>query len=391
MPSNLDFENLFPHCSKHRDKYYYFIHKIYEEKLFDCRYEKDSFIKLHGRTLRSIIGERSYYPIRDNLVSKGIIEVNHNYSINEFSKSYRLTDTYRGIKHRQIKLIDEKILERIYRHKHSTLINIPPGAEYKFLFNNLHKININHTEAVNFINSNYSYDPDILNSYMISVDYIKEKEFFYHVDKTANRVHTNVSNLSRELRPFLTYKGRRLINIDIKNSQPFLFNILISNFIYPLINISPYVATFSDIELYKRLTSEGTFYEYLMRKAGFENMDRGTFKKEFFGKVFFCKSSDKYTYKETKLFKELFPNVYQIILQYKKNDYKQLAITLQKAESHIMINKVCKRIATDKPEMFISSIHDSLLTTPENKNYVSDVILSEFERNFDLKPSIKIN
>lgn len=327
----------------------------------------------------------------------------HRYSIGEFSKSYRLTEKYRGIKHKKIEIVDEKILLRLSKHKLNLINNIPEGSEYKFLFNNLNKVSINHTKAIKCINENYSGDPDIYNAYKISVDYIQDKTFFFKVDNTAGRVHTNITNLSRELRRFLKFDRKSLINIDISNSQPFLFNKLIQDFFNSnqpfssfsfynntFINNPPYVVQFSDIELYQKLTSEGKFYEFLIEKSGAKIKDRKTFKKEFFGKVFFCKNQDHYTYKEVKLFRKLFPNVHRIILHYKKEDYKQLAINLQRAEAEIMINKVCKRIAEERPEIFVCTIHDSILTTAENKTYICNVILNEFEKNFNLKPSLKI-
>lgn len=403
IPSNFDFEKLFPDCLKYRDKYYYFIHKIIEERIFDKRYEKDSFIHLYSEVIKNIIGVRIFYKMRYNLLNKNVIEINHRYSdILHFSKGYRLTDTFSGVKHKKVNIEDEKILQRVNRYKLKLTNDIPEGSEYKFLYNNLNKINIDHLEALNFINQNYSFDPYIFNSFKISIDYINDKSFFFVVDNIAGRVHTNISNLSRELRPFLNFEGKPLINIDISNSQPFLFNTLIQNYFvkYPqhyylhninnLQSISPYVVHFKDIELFERLTSEGRFYEYLMKKAGIKNEDRQKFKKDFFGKVFFCNSNDKYVYKETKLFRELFPNVYKVILHYKKEDYKQLAINLQKTEANLMINKVCKRISEERPDIFVTTIHDSILTTSENKDYICNIILNEFEKNYNLKPSIKI-
>lgn len=417
IPSNFDFDYLFPDCLKLKDKYYYYLHKIFEERIFDNRYNKDSFIHLHSHTLRSIIGQRYFIPIRNNLLSREVIEMDHSYSVSEFSKSYRLTDNYRGIKHKKVKIEDEKILQRINKHKLKQINDVPERPEYKFLFDNLNRININYTEALKFINQNYSGDPDIYNAYRVSIDYIHEKTFFFKVDTIAGRCHTNITNLSRELRPFLNYEGKPLINIDISNSQPFFFNILIQNFFKEKMlkksisfnyssysnlfkpykhskqsynNNLPYVVQFPDIAMYEKLTSEGKFYEYQMNEAGLKSKERQDFKKGFFGKVFFCQSRDHYTYNEAKLFRKLFPNVYRIILHYKKEDYKQLAINLQRAEADLIINKVCKRIAEERPEIFICTIHDSILTTEDNKDYICKIILNEFEKNYSLKPSLKI-
>jgi len=345
--------------------------------------------------------------IRNNLLTRGVIEMDHSYLVGEYSKSYRLTDQYRNVKHRKIEITDERIIQRLTKHKLKLVSEIPNGSEYDLLLDNLYKIKINHTEAIKFINCNYSCDPDIYNAYRVSIDYIHEQTFFFKVDDIAGRVHTNITNLSKKLRQFLRFEGKPLVNIDISNSQPFLFNILIRNFLNSkqvknfILNYNnnylnstysnpPYVVQFPDIVKYEKLTSGGAFYEYLMKKTSEIIYDRQSFKINFYRKVFFCKSNNYYINKETKLFRKLFPNVFNVILHYKSEDYKQLAINLQKAEANIMINKICKRISIERPEIFVSTIHDSILTTEENKEYICNVILSEFENNFKLKPSLKI-
>ncbi|MBK8552800.1 MAG: hypothetical protein IPL53_17755 [Ignavibacteria bacterium] len=178
IPSNFDFDYLFPDCLKHKDKYFYLLHKIFEERIFDKRYSKNSFINLHSHTIRNIIGRKLFYMIRNDLISKEVIEMDHSYLVSEYSKSYRLTDIYRGIKHRKVKIEDVRILQRINKHKLKLINDIPDGREYEFLSDNLYKININHTEAIKYINQYYSGDPDIYNAYKVSIDYIQEKTFF---------------------------------------------------------------------------------------------------------------------------------------------------------------------------------------------------------------------
>ena len=118
--------------------------------------------------------------------------------------------------------------------------------------------------------------------------------------------------------------------------------------------------------------------------------DRQEFKKNFFGKIFFSKNSEKYIYKEKKLFKKLFPFISQIIYYYKSNDYKNLAIQLQRVEADIIINRISRRIVEEKPDCFISTIHDSILTTRKNIKYVSHIIRDEFKKIFNLYQKIKI-
>lgn len=51
---------------------------------------------------------------------------------------------------------------------------------------------------------------------------VAEHDYRYTVDDTGNRLHTNLTNLPAEVRNFITYAGRPLVSIDIRNSQPYM-------------------------------------------------------------------------------------------------------------------------------------------------------------------------
>jgi hypothetical protein len=159
---------------------------------------------------------------------------------------------------------------------------------------------------------------------------------------------------------------------------------------YTKSNFPPYDAVFEDLILYENLTSSGKFYEYLMEKSEIDSSERKKFKKDFFGKVFFSRNNDNYEYTEKKIFKKHFPNVYKAIYYYKEKEHRDLPIALQKAEVYIIINTIVRRIATDNPEIFITTIHDSIMTTEDNIEYVKKVMLEEFENKYNLKPTLKV-
>jgi len=440
IPSNLELEKfLQKNDLKNRDKYYYIIHKIYEEKIFDKSYNKDSYVSLNAKVLESIIVR--YKPILDTLIKYEVIEQDNWYIVGAKSKGFRLTEKYRNNKHKAIELTNQKILYRICRYKQKMIDNIPEGVEYSLLYENLQKITIDSTNAINFTYSNYSNDEYAKIYNLISIEKLRSKDFFFKVDNTAGRVHTNITNLDSNLRPSLRFDDKKFINIDISNSQPFLFNLLIKEyfnetnifikpiyinfilsyssfsfynyllFIYNNININSinninnnkyyiynylftiynlsYVRKYYDVMLYEKLTCEGKFYEYLMDKFEVKAQERRKFKRDVFKRIFFSRIPKKREYVYWKKFKKLFPTVSSIILFYKQTDYKNLAVQLQKSEADIMINKIVKRIAIEKPECFILTIHDSILTTKDNKEYINKVILEEFGNSFNLKPSLK--
>lgn len=47
------------------------------------------------------------------------------------------------------------------------------------------------------------------------------------VDRTVGRYHSCLTSLKKEVRQALTYKGQKLVSIDVKNSQPFLLKALL--------------------------------------------------------------------------------------------------------------------------------------------------------------------
>jgi hypothetical protein len=83
-----------------------------------------------------------------------------------------------------------------------------------------------------------------------------------------------------------------------------------------------------------------------------------------------------------------FPNVQRLIDAMKRPAYQELARAMQRLESWLFIGGVCERIRQEKPDMFMASIHDSLLVLPEDANYAESVIQSTY-RSVGLRPKIK--
>ena len=61
---------------------------------------------------------------------------------------------------------------------------------------------------------------------------------------------------------------------------------------------------------------------------------------------------------------------------------------LQNFEATVFIYRVCGRIMKEKPDLFVATIHDSVLTTPENVEYVETVIRDEFAK-LGVTPTLK--
>jgi hypothetical protein len=223
----------------------------------------------------------------------------------------------------------------------------------------------------------------IYHSDLLACTMIRDGQYNFSVDMNG-RVHTNLTNLSSELRQFVKLYGAQIIGSDIANSQPLLLALMLID-IYKGATIRP-----SEVDIFIRLCLAGEFYEYLMEDAGILKTDqqaRSNFKTQFFGKVFFNKNPKKRWNKYQKQFQRLFPAVWEIIVEKKKYDYTALANCLQKQEQFIMI--VLAGIACLNRKIPILTLHDSLYTTQKYYNEVKDIIIEKFRDIYGIEPTIK--
>ncbi len=64
-------------------------------------------------------------------------------------------------------------------------------------------------------------DPQVkFYTYREQIDLIRDRSWIFVADRFSRRIHTNLTQLKRELRAGLRVAGQPLVQIDIKNSQP---------------------------------------------------------------------------------------------------------------------------------------------------------------------------
>lgn len=147
-----------------------------------------------------------------------------------------------------------------------------------------------------------------------------------------------------------------------------------------------------EVNKYLRMAKSGKFYEQLS-KAMYpkEDFDKGIMKELTF-KVFFSnnKSIQGMSNWTKKQFKWKFNGIYKMFAAIKRKNHRALSHILQRIESEIMIQNVCKRISVEHPELPIFSIHDSVLTTDGNQKYVEKIIEDEAFKITGLKVSMGI-
>lgn len=86
---------------------------------------------------------------------------------------------------------------------------------------------------------------------------------------------------------------------------------------------------------------------------------------------------------------ELFPGVMETMRRIKQPDYRRLAHFAQRIESRFMFGRVVPRIMELRPDLFITTIHDSILTTAGDAELVRQAMLDEFAR-LGVSPQVKV-
>ena len=269
------------------------------------------------------------------------------------------------------------------------------------------------------------------------VEELEAQHFYCDLDNNIGRFHSNLTNLKKELRSCITYNGQKLVNIDVRNSQPFLSTCLLeAKFwsyghhelnIYKIPSamniIAGYVVSKQDIKIHgiqayqhmeelmdsiKQYTMSVTFLLKSLNKDRIEYIifakssifykkvhrkiyprqpfNKGKVKSSFFQYIY---SSNKQNYwEEKRLISAAFPSVTRVFEFLKKGDYVLLSHIMQRLESILIIEVVAKRIAAEKPNLPFFTVHDSIATIPEEVDYVRRVIKKEFNKYLGIMPKL---
>jgi hypothetical protein len=256
-------------------------------------------------------------------------------------------------------------------------------------------------------------DNEHYNRLIASAVRLENRDIFYSVDTTAGRFHSNITTMPKLLRSFLRIDGEQLVNIDIKNSQPFLSIILLSNpaKVAPFTKNSAFalllrtlkVPQKQDVSKYISLVVSGQLYEYLMSEFSNEgiNLTRSDTKVEVL-RILFARNrlpkNDK-ARKARRVFIRCFPTVHRTFSKIRgreKGDsfsnFKRFAILLQRIESHLILRVILKRINQEMPGTIALTIHDSIMTKndPICVEAVSKILLDEISKFIGYQPKIEI-
>lgn len=283
---------------------------------------------------------------------------------------------------RVVKAANKNLFRRLSKRAeevHNEQMKVP---EVRELYGDLHHYVIDKEKSVEVLGNLVA--EGVIKPKRIKEELSKVNRFnSYETDKYAlyvkrdayGRVHTNLTNIKREIRHnCLLCDGKPTVEIDIKSSQGAFLHRVLEQYLANVdereeIDENAFAA---ELDEYRKLVSSGGLYEcfqgYVNRAMGSE-FDRNTVKKDWLC-CLFCRNP-KYSEKKHPLvvgiencWKERFPHLYGAVRAIKRGHYAELAHELQRTESNFVFKVVYRRIK-DELHCPVCTIHDSIVVPEE--------------------------
>lgn len=469
IPENLDIDQLMydnpPKFKKYackRDKLLYIIHLINALPLYKKDLLYEDYVPLNSTLLQNKIANYKEY-IDYLLNDLKIIETDGQYIPGFKSKGYRLVDKY-DTPITSTAVLDQTFYRKLKIERNNREVSVKHLNYLTKWFNPKLKIDIDFVNY--FLNEEFELKKynkslweskkvnnygkvkikfkkplDQLNHAKISAEKINREEYYMLHDDNVYRFHSNLTNMRSVLRNAITYDGKKLISIDIKNSQPYLSTILLSRSFWiekdfepdysnslPISIKNPKNEPFydnnnkldilninniktHDIDSYIMLGDidktlmnnefsqyidfvvSGTLYEFLEEQFAIHLGETFATRKEVKTAVFQVLFTDnrflgQEDAKPKKLFKQMFPFVYEVFRFIKSKDKSLLPRLLQSIESYLIIDVIAKRISIEYPNAPIFTIHDSISTTEEYVEVVEQIMKEELTKAIGHAPKL---
>lgn len=387
-------------------KIYYFLSKIVLTNQNYQLYKKHDWFRKVCSTQMNLIFRRDYKIIFDILkdIEDPIIQSSESYSTSNYCLGYRLTNKYNTgevIYKTLPKMFDKVIIDET-------------SIGYEFILNqfNKHQLTID-SSVYNYIKSTMDLLLDKIENknekllvynkvgrWLDKINKIEENEIWKNISPKNKRLNSSITGLDKSLRSFLLCNNKPLVSIDINASQPFILASILNVNFYDNININEYNLNtiYEDINphikyydnmyglssfmfarfLYENEDSiidyqsspfEDDFYSYIYSSTYNSpptKEQRDKIKKNMMFFLFDNNLRHRNNNESIKIIASRFPVVDMMIKKFLvKIGKKRFAYLLQRTESYLMLNCVCKEFLNKFPAAPLFTIHDACMTTPE--------------------------
>ncbi len=221
VPDTFDPESHLPEELRHLADYARFLqHRINVGRVHLRR--GNCLVYLKHDYLARFMPRGRFTSIRDALEEAEVIAVRKFCVPGELCYGYRLSPPHnQGFSH--YPPTTERLINKImaWRAKEFRDVRLPLHRDLRRF---VKAITIDETAALRSVQGS----PFERSAQVAMIQRIVNGDFFTVVDRFG-RFHTNLTNLKATLRPFLRYRDSHLVNLDIANSQPMIFCLLLVN------------------------------------------------------------------------------------------------------------------------------------------------------------------
>lgn len=394
-------------------KYEFFIHNLISRQI-----SSDNGIAYLSSVILQAVFDKDYKLMKRTLIALGVIQSDGFYDIGKKSYGYFLSCDFRSkikIEQKPIYFPSKSYVDNLNKQLHGmekqTEVSARQNLTDDFYNNYLSSLQLlklsNPQEAYNFIDIHFNNDNYSKAYYLHTLSqYTHQPKYTIQVPNTRdNRIYHVLTSTPRNLKYFLNLK----YSIDIHNSHPLLFtkylldaydiplsyrkeitsliretdlsnkvynvrvklyNKLKQNGIdYPKIKDIPL-----DVIKYIYLTSSGKFWDKVIPQLkspedGKYNIIRQDVKVILFAQVFYGKSLSSRGQEYAKIFAKRFPNVYKVILSFKRGLEKEARTVL----THNLMALESKLFREALKRLFdlgykVVSIHDAIVVLDVREN-----------------------
>ena len=206
-----------PHLQQHADHANWLQNRLIRYKAMGKAHPDDpTYIPLMRKYMEEELGRRVVSALLPWLRTNGYLERTSSYHIGWQAYGYRLGALLSGLPTQELLLENPALVKRLRKVQHNTEKSWGPERRHLKMWAN--QVEINSAEADAIIQT---LPPESQESARECVAAIASHETFSTFCQWG-RAHTAVTRLKRELRYCLTFDGRRLVGLDVANSQPLI-------------------------------------------------------------------------------------------------------------------------------------------------------------------------
>ena len=369
-------------------------------------HEAKHWVNLSSSSLRNVIGRgKEVEYVTKLLVELNVIEINHAYSTNRFSKSYRFTDHWQNA---QRELVPEpysisKAKEKYFAQETKPRCEVVDDVS-AYLLKHLRKITLA-PEVDDYVQRRRYRNDDGLKYAYDYLDAIREFERgdvqFSRAERTG-RLDTVLTRIHRDVRHWLRYDDEPLYEVDMVASQPFLLLALYNE-------QHPDGALDEERSRWLSLWEDGDLYESLRSYPDCDSLTRDDIKQAIVQGGLNAKSPHKAPPVIRKPAKAImaiiqreFPRLHRAIHDLKtrrdadqfpnlevegngnEKVFSQFALKLQRIESKVMIDGACALLMPD--DVPIYTIHDGIGCRKRDVKRVKSAIIKATKEVVGEKP-----